>query len=41
MIIGRQSSVADLVADAVGVSLGVFIMYVLSKLIVARSNVKV
>lgn len=41
MIIGRQSSVADLMADAVGVSLGIFIMYVLTKLIVVRSDAKV
>lgn len=40
MIIGRQSSVADLMADAVGVSLGIYIMYVLTKLIVVRHDAK-
>lgn len=39
-IIGRQSSVDDLVADAVGVSLGIYIMYVLTKLIVVRHDAK-
>lgn len=39
-VIGRQSSVADLMADAVGVSLAIYIMYVLTKLIVVRHDAK-
>lgn len=37
-IIGRQSSLADLIADAVGVSLGLLIVYLLAKLIVVRPD---
>lgn len=39
-VVGRQSSVADLMADAVGVTLGILIIILLTKLIIVRPDAK-
>jgi VanZ family protein len=40
LVEGRESSVADLMADAVGVTLGIMIIIVLTKLIIVRPDAK-
>jgi VanZ family protein len=40
MVEGRQSSVADLMADAVGVTLGIMIITMLTKMIIVQPDIK-